>query len=386
MSKSNIDFSLLWKKLFGKLDNSEQKRLDQWIKADQKNQKLLDKLEAFQQSPDKISHERHEQAWQEVKAAIQASSSKTAAREKPNSFRFFYRAAAVFVLAAATILLWEYADTSNGLSSAETVGPGSAKATLITSSGQSILLGDTVVALSSRGIQAEASGTGLTYFSNVDSASITEEINMLVVPRGGEFQLTLTDGTRIWLNSETTIRYPVRFVGPIRKVELTGEAYFDVAKNAAQPFEVITEGQTITVLGTSFDVAAYPDESQTLTTLVEGKIAVNLLTGASIQVTPGYQSLFEKESGALSSRMVDTALYTSWKDGLFIFEDQRLDAILSKLARWYDVSVVFDNKDQKEVRFTAHIDKYQSLAEVLKLIEITDAVDFEVENKILIVN
>jgi ferric-dicitrate binding protein FerR (iron transport regulator) len=189
----------------------------------------------------------------------------------------------------------------------------------------------------------------------------------------------------VWLNSESTIKYPAQFTGSVRRVELTGEAYFEVTKNKERPFEVVTPGQTIAVLGTSFGVIAYPDEPQTLTTLVEGKIAVNLPTGKSIQVTPGYQSVFDQASGALSTRLVDTNIYTSWKDGLYIFEDEQLGTILSKLERWYDVDIEYANHSQKGVRFTAHVDKYQSLAEVLKLIQVTEAVEFEVENKTIIV-
>jgi ferric-dicitrate binding protein FerR (iron transport regulator) len=384
VNKPKINFLLLWKKLSGTLDAREKQTLDHWLEADEQNQELMDKLEAFQKKPVKISDEQRDLAWQRLKSTLDVTPVRPLYPEKSGILKILYRAAAVFLLAATAALLWSYYYTRTPAQTAEvTLLPGRAKATLVIAGGQSIALGDSAVNLSQRGVDAEASGTALTYFHH--AAAAVEQINTLIIPRGGEFQLTLADGTRVWLNAESTIRYPAQFTGAVRRVELTGEAYFEVAKNKEHPFEVVTAGQTIAVLGTSFNVTAYPDEPQVRTTLVEGKVAVHPASGKSMQITPGIQSVLDVASGELSLHEVDTDLYTSWKDGLFIFEDEALANILARMARWYDVEIHYVSSGQKNSRFTAHVDKYQSAAEVLKLMQATGAVAFEVDEKIITV-
>jgi ferric-dicitrate binding protein FerR (iron transport regulator) len=382
VNKPKINFLLLWKKLTGTLDAREKQTLDHWLDADQENQELMDTLEAFQKKPVKISDEQRDQAWQRLKSTLDVTPVRPLYPDKSGILKILYRAAAVFLLAATAALLWNYYTTTPAQTADVTLLPGHAKATLVTASGQSIALGDSAVNLSQRGVDAKASGTALTYFHH---AAAVEQINTLIIPRGGEFQLTLADGTRVWLNAESTIRYPTQFTGAVRRVELTGEAYFEVTKNKEHPFEVVTSAQTIAVLGTSFNVTAYPDEAQVRTTLVEGKVAVNLPSGKSLQITPGIQSVLDVASGVLSLHEVDTEIYTSWKDGLFIFEDETLENILARMGRWYDVDIHYVSSQQKSGRFTAHVDKYQSAAEVLKLMEATGAVAFEVNEKKIIV-
>jgi transmembrane sensor len=381
--KPKINFLLLWKKLSGTLDAREKQTLHHWLQADQENQELMDKLEAFQRKPTKISDEQRDQAWLRLKATLDVTPVRPLHPEKSGILKTLYRAAAVFLLAATAALLWNYYYNNPDVIADATLLPGRAKATLVTASGQSITLGDSAVNLSRQGVDAQASGTALTYFAQTTAAAV--QINTLIIPRGGEFQLTLADGTHVWLNSESTIRYPVQFTGAVRQVELTGEAYFEVTKDKAHSFEVVTPGQTIAVLGTSFNVTAYPDESQVRTTLVEGKVAIRLPSGESRQLTPGSQSVLDMASGALSLHEVDTDLYTSWKDGLFIFEDEKLENILARMGRWYDVGIYYANNRQRVSRFTAHVDKYQSAAEVLKLMAATGAVAFDVDEKTITV-
>ena len=197
--------------------------------------------------------------------------------------------------------------------------------------------------------------------------------------------MTLADGTHVWLNAESTIKFPTRFTGATRTVLLTGEAYFEVTKNAAMPFEVVTQDQTISVLGTSFNVSAYPRDTDILTTLVEGTIKVSGKEGQSIVVHPGNQSMYNLASDKITSHEVDPYAYTSWKDGLFMFDDEELGFILERIGRWYDVDIQYGSTRQRQTRFTIHINKYQPITEILKLIEITNAVDFELKDKTVVV-
>ena len=174
-----------------------------------------------------------------------------------------------------------------------------------------------------------------------DSSVVEERYNTLRVPRGGEYSITLSDGTIVYLNAESELRYPVKFVGEDRQVYLSGEAYFDVVHDKTHPFVVDVKNSTVRVLGTSFDVRAYADEDEVLTTLVQGSVRFSA-GKESVILGPGEQAVLDK-SGRVETREVDTYLYTAWKDGVFAFKRQRLEEVMKVVARWYDVNVFWEN-------------------------------------------
>jgi ferric-dicitrate binding protein FerR (iron transport regulator) len=383
MRRKIIEFSLLWRKIFGKLDQSDEQELKGWLTDDPENQTYFNSLEAFQKNRPEISDQDHEAAWKKLQAKLNPSAPGGNVERIP--LQYFYRAAAIFVIAAFSVVLWKYySPLSTADSKAITIKPGKSAATLITYNGRTIHLGDSTVQPDINGIPAKVSSSSLTYYPG-DTIAPQVEMNTLQVPRGGEFELTLADGTHVWLNAESTIKFPTSFAGPTRTVILTGEAYFEVAKDPNKPFEVIAQDQTISVLGTSFNVSTYPQDAEILTTLVEGTIKVSGQEGQSLVVHPGNQSVYNLGSGEITSRAVDTSTYTSWKNGLFIFDDEELGVILQRISRWYDVDIRYRNASQQQTRFTVHINKYQPITEILKLIEITNAVDFEIEDKTIIV-
>lgn len=383
MRKKSIDFTLLWRKIFGKLDKPEERELEDWLTDAEKNLSYFKSLEALHKNRPKVSAQQQEDAWQKIQARINPASVPDKRRERRHISHYYYRAAAVFVVLAFTAtLFWRYYSTDPD-GNAE-IRPGKSLATLATPDGRVIKLGENTAPPDLKGIPAKAEKSSLTYYTSATTFP-PEEMNTLTVPRGGEFQLTLADGTKVWLNAESTIKFPSHFTGSTRTVILTGEAYFDVTRNTDKPFEVITQQQTISVLGTSFNVSAYPEDSGIFTTLVEGALEVSGQDGQSVLLHPGNQSVYDVDSGELTSRAVDTHTYTSWKNGLFIFDDEELGVILQRIGRWYNVSVQYDDTGLEHTRFTIHIDKYQPITEVLQLIEITKAVDFELENKTIIV-
>jgi transmembrane sensor len=385
MKQKNIDFSLLWRKLFGKLDPSEEQELERWLADNPRNQDHFKSLQAFHKKRPEIAAQSEEAAWERLQSKLNSPSASITNRQRSITLRYFYRAAAVFVIAAATVaMLWKYSPLFTDSRQAIVIKPGKPSATLITATGRTVQLGDSTIHPDMRGIPAQAGTSFITYHSENNNTP-DEEINTLIVPRGGEFELTLEDGTHVWLNSESSIKFPTNFTGSRRTVLLTGEAYFEVTKNPNKPFEVITEGQTISVLGTSFNVSAYPQDAAIYTTLVEGSLRVSDQGGQSILVTPGNQSVYNFDSGQLTSRAVDTYVYTSWKNGLLIFDDEELGMILQRLGRWYNVDTRYEDALQEHTHFTVHIDKYQPITEVLQLIEITKAVDFELEKRTIIV-
>ena len=209
------------------------------------------------------------------------------------------------------------------------------------------------------------------------------EYNTIIIPRGGEYQLTLADGSRVWLNSGTRLRYPVAFVGTERRVELEGEGYFEVKRDTSHPFIVETRGQVLTVLGTSFAIRAYEDENAVLTTLESGR--VNIASGEEeVELTPGYQSYLA--GGKIVVNKVRTSLYTAWHKGIFEFVDQPLKEILRTLSRWYNIEIFYESSELGDMRFTGELRRYDNIQEFLERIQELRKVRFTVANRIVTVS
>jgi transmembrane sensor len=210
----------------------------------------------------------------------------------------------------------------------------------------------------------------------------------LKIPRGGEFYLTLSDNTKVWLNSETTLKYPVEFAGEERRVELTGEAFFEVEKDAERPFRVVSDEQVVEVLGTSFNISSYPEDSVILTTLVEGKVNVFLGENPETSQTllPKHQSFLARGEDRIMQREVDVSEYVAWKDGEFYFRDQSLENIMKTLSRWYDIDVVFNEPQAKDILFTGHLERYENFERILNLIQRTNEVSYSEEGRTITID
>ena len=211
------------------------------------------------------------------------------------------------------------------------------------------------------------------------------EYNTIIIPRGGEYQLILSDGSRVWLNSDTRLRYPVSFIGEKREVYLEGEAYFEVSPSD-KPFEVHGGGQSVCVLGTSFNVMAYGDEAKVQTTLVSGSVRVVLdQSDKTVLLTPGHQAEMDKNIGKISMREVNVENYIGWKDKLFIFDEEDLVTIMKKLARWYDVDIIIETPELKEKIFYGVIRKYENISKILGMLKKTQNIDYLIEGKKIVI-
>lgn len=208
--------------------------------------------------------------------------------------------------------------------------------------------------------------------------------NEIQVPRGNEFNMVLDDGTIVWLNADSKFSFPVEFIGKERKVYLEGEAYFKVKKNIERPFKVEVRGQTVEVLGTEFNITAYPDEDHVYTTLASGKISVQSATTA-LKLMPSEQSVLQLKNGNLNKRWVDVEKVISWKEGKFILEEQNLEQIMRQIARWYNMSVFYQDQELKNIIFKGVVPRYPKLSDVLQILEKTDEVKFSVQNHIIII-
>jgi ferric-dicitrate binding protein FerR (iron transport regulator) len=244
---------------------------------------------------------------------------------------------------------------------------------------------------SEEGAQIKNTGKKLEYIPETEEKLKRKEervkFNTLEIPRGGEYFLVLSDGTKVWLNSETTLRYPVNFNSEQRNVELTGEAYFEVAENKNAPFLVATGEQVVKVLGTKFNISSFQEDAFVLTTLVEGKVEVFLEKSPEVKqiLLPSDQGRFDKEKGMISKRKVDPYKFIAWKEGRFVFEDELLSDMMKTLSKWYDVDVIFASERALDYRFTGNLRRYDNFREILEKIEKTNEVEFVIENREIIV-
>lgn len=213
---------------------------------------------------------------------------------------------------------------------------------------------------------------------------------VVTTPRGGTYQVTLPDGTRIWLNADSKISFPSRFSGKNRKVLLNGEAYFEVAKvrvkasGPRMPFIVESKGQEVEVLGTHFNINSYPDESSIKTTLLEGSVRVSSFQfHASSILKPGMQSVLTAK-GITVQQLENADAVISWQSGYFTFKRENLDEIMRKVSRWYDVKVVFEDETIKSIPFSGSITRFAKVSELLTMLELTDKVEFRMEGKTII--
>lgn len=205
--------------------------------------------------------------------------------------------------------------------------------------------------------------------------------NKLEIPRGGEYKLYLSDGSIVYLNSMSSLHYPVQFNDKKREVELTGEAYFEVQKSKV-PFIVKTKGMNIEVLGTKFNVSAYNDDPDIQTTLVSGSVKVNTDKGGNFLLKPSQQARLNNDSHEVEIRKVDVSLYTSWVNGKIYFKDKRIEDIIKVLSRWYNVSsVTYEDDYIKNLRFGCNIDRYNNINPFFELLEQTGKIDVEVDDK-----
>lgn len=203
----------------------------------------------------------------------------------------------------------------------------------------------------------------------------------LEVPRGGEYRLELSDGTLIALNAESKIRYPNRFEGEERRVELEGEAFFDVMHQAGRPFIVSNERAQVRVLGTSFNLKAYPNE-RLQATLLAGCVMVDCGT-ESVSISPGEQLTWNGREWSV--RQVDVTPYIAWREQRFVFDDELLEEVLGKLERWYDINVYIRYPSLKEIRYTGNLPKYEDIDKVLHLLELAAHVHFSLSGRTLFV-
>jgi ferric-dicitrate binding protein FerR (iron transport regulator) len=380
--------SLIRKKLLDVITDTEQKTLDSWLNESHTNRDLYRRI--VQKAEIDSKHDYYEYIDTESALKSVLSGIGIPDRQRSIPWKSLLRYAAIFIL---PLLAGAYMFTRlfTGLSfyqagESTQIPPGSPKAILTLSSGERIVLDQESQNLvtAERNVVLRDSAMCLRYTE--DAASIPPDPSVYIaahiieIPRGGEYVLQLSDGTRIWLNAESKLSYPSAFSGEVREVELEGEAFLEVAENPDRPFVVRTGDLEIEVLGTSFNIMSYPDEYSIETTLDEGKVMLRIPESGSeaCSLLPGEQAVYDRNTGAITIREVDPDNYSAWRVGTYIIDKQSLEVLMHRLGRWYNFETKFTSPTIREYRFSGTLDRKDDLSRILELIQKTSDLQMEI--------
>ena len=379
---------LILQRISGPIGEEEAGLLDAWRKADPANE------ETYRRLLDSAFLERE---WRRMKsvdvarplADMQAKIRRGNTRRLVNVWKYAGIAAAVVIgFIVGGVVFFRHDPqlplTVEGTGERETalyasqIHPGETKATLTTDDGQVINLG------------ADAAGNekAMKKRREREKPVGVPRLNHLATPRGGEFEITLEDGTKVWLNAESQLSYPDTFRSDERRVILKGEAYFRVARNEEKPFYVESDGQLVRVYGTEFNIRTYEEDAAVYTTLISGSVALQAAgkLNAELFLTPGRQAVFDKKEASAFVRTVDTEVVTGWRRGLFVFEEQNLGQIMAALARWYNFDYEFTDNVLSETVFMGSVPRYGDFNEVLEILEKSGGVKFRMNGKTVTVS
>jgi len=370
------------------ITEKEHDELNDWVNASDHNMQLFEELtdeknlEANLAWMDKV---QSEESFRELQEG--GKFKKTARRFKISRT---WIAAASVILLAGLFFIYRYATNSKGDSNKIAVNdttnlkPGGNSATLTISDGFVI---DLTTAKNGsinygKGSHVNKPADGELVYEANGAAEAAPTIHTLSTPVGGQFQVTLPDGSKVWLNAATILKYPSRFASNERRVEVNGEAYFEVAKNEKQPFHVVlADSSNVSVLGTHFNIMSYSNEADKEVTLLEGSVSVSK-KGTAKKLEPGTQASI-KGNDITKKTGIDTEEIIGWKNGLFVFHDAPIEAIMNQIERWYDAKVVYQGEIKQQ--FNATIQRSEPLSKLLHLLELNGYVKFNVVNKTIYV-
>lgn len=376
-----IDFlkKILFKRFLRRENEREREQLNSWLLESEANKELLERLESksfLQQAIGENNKELRQQEWDKLQALT--------VKRRQTFAGYWMRVAAAILLPVLGGVLWLVKERANEADlQSVTVGQiqaGSSKAIVELAGGEQVYLTkDTVVLLEQRGVQLVNKKDTVKL-----SGGNAGEYHVIRIPKGGEYIARLEDGSIVHLNADSELKVPADFGRTSREVWLQGEGYFNVAKDQNRQFTVHTDRADVTVLGTEFDVRAYEEENDVVTTLVNG--SVEICSGdVSSRLQPGEQAQII-EPGEIKVEKVDVYPYTAWVKGRMVFVNERLEKIMADLQRWYDFEVFYTSQSIQNMRFTIDILKYDDISKVLDLIERMEKVSFTKRNRTIVVN
>lgn len=388
---NNLIDQLLHDYITGRISPEGREHLEAWGRESEENRQILDLIDGNSDLGSELSRMYRydkERVWQAV-----CEEDRRYMRRKRifRSLRIGAAAALLLGMFVSGALLYQARERMDPHRNhfTATLEPGTHRAVLELSSGEVIALGDTLrTEVRERSMQIEIDGERIAYrqadkpektgIPESGETSPSEAFNTVRVPRGGEYALTLGDGTRAWINAGSSITYPVQF-GTERRVTVRGEVFFEVAHDARHPFIVSAAGSEMTVLGTSFNVMAYDDEARIETTLVTGSLRVEA-NGSQVVLAPGQQAGIEKASGFLDVKEVNVEVCTMWRRGVLVFYEEPLRSICRRLERWYDVHIDTSSPSLDGVLYTGMIKRHETLNTIADLMNLTNDVVFSQED------
>ncbi|MDO6430247.1 FecR domain-containing protein [Flavitalea sp. BT771] len=379
--------SLLLKHLRAQTTAEEQTAIDAWLAASEANRELFAELndpDRVARSLEKMDRLHEDQVWERLQAY---TTGKPPAHRVHFLRRYGWAAAAAFFVLLGTGAWWvfhnaakEHIAQTQQQRFRNDVAPGKNAAVLTLAGGQKIVLDSTAKgAITRQGNTTIHNTSGQLVYNALHGKPAELLYNTLTTGRGNLYQLILPDGSKVWLNAASSITYPTSFTGAERKVAMTGEAYFEIAKDERRPFIVEKKEMRIQVLGTHFNVNTYDDEDAWRTTLLEGSVKVIKGNNSSV-LRPGQQAILSRDNApikVLDHPDIDDVM--AWKNGVFRFNDATIESIMREMARWYDVEVVYDARISQH--FIADVPRDVPASELLKLLELTDQVHFKIEGK-----
>ena len=373
--------------LLGDITEEERQELEDWCEETPRNRKLFEQI----CQEDLFSKERS--VYEKVNDTKAFSVfEKRVRRVSPRSIGNWWKYAAVLLFPILVVGSWrlmhETEQVSIVASSVAPIQPGCSQAVLVLDDGRKVFLKEEEEGVISEDKEITVTGEKdrLVYTSSEGKNVDEIRFNELEVPRGGEYKVRLADGTLVYLNSATRMKYPVKFDEKERKVYLSGEAYFEVAKDPERPFFVEMEGVEVRVYGTSFNVNTH-QKGNIQTVLVKGSIGVKVLSsGMESVIRPGQMAEFKQGNTKVDVKDVNVAVYTDWKDGIFRFENQRLEDILTVLSNWYDVDVFYQTASVKELHFSGYMERYKDVSVILEAITLSTGVTFSIQGKTIVVS
>lgn len=381
---------LIAKSVVEHLTDDESVELNEWRKRNAANEDLYRRiisLQGIEYRQEKASRFPEEEVWRQLRALTVGK------RKRQLRMQWMKYAALVCLCVGGGLLAGKYYmgnGTGKDVAAVESgmkvpaIAHGSSKALLILDDGEEVVLGSGERFGTKDAVIEDSGDAGvITYKKSGDTAV---RMNRLVVPRGGEYNVVLADGTMVYLNAESELYYPVAFGGELREVELKGEAYFKVVKDEEKPFIVKTEEMSVQVWGTEFNVNTQREQQFYATTLVSGKVEVQVPGHESYFLEPSQQLRLDSRTAEVSCIKVNTLPYTAWKDGKFVFNHERMEEVTAKLEKWYDVEFRYPDEALKDVGIFGIISRYEDINKVLNLLSSTRLVGFEYrEGKICVV-
>jgi len=378
--KEYIDWTLIEKSFNSKLSEEEDAQLSEWLSESSKHREFY--LNAVKES---------NEDFEEGLSALKLSDLKADLfhKIKIRSRKAIYKkvllsAAAVIPPVILLFSLFFFSRTNTNQNIIADFSPGISKAVLVIDNEKKIDLGDSICNIDIGYATIQSSDNQVTYnYKNQFTES--PKINNLIVPRGAEYSIVLPDGTKVWLNSESNLEFPAKFIGETREVSVSGEAYFEVASNEKLPFIIKTDDFSVRVTGTSFNINSYADSKYSNITVESGNVIVSFPEGGQNQIGIGQKLSIDRDTKSVDIQYVELGISSIWKDGIFYFDKETLESIMTRISRWYDFMPIVISDDLKQLRFVGKVIKYDKASKVLDMLKSTEYINYTIDGQRIII-